>query len=207
MLSNETQAGARPPRSSWKNCRTNRLSSSLEAQNSKGGSVMRNSQRLQTATCVWTGVALYWLGALALYGDAAGAPRDAPAADSTSSEEKVKFYESRIRPLLVDRCYRCHSEKAETVEADLYVDSRDGLLKGGDQGAAVEPGEPERSLLIQAVEYTMDDLKMPPDRKLDEEQIRDLRKWVKDGVTFPAKAPAKSVLDRGQIDVKAARQR
>jgi hypothetical protein len=108
------------------------------------------------------------------------------AADCSEAADKdgVEFFEQRIRPLLVERCYKCHSEQADTVEADLYVDSRAGLLKGGDHGPAIEPGEPARSLLIKAVQYEMDDLKMPPDRRLDDRQIADLEKWIKMGAPF-----------------------
>lgn len=97
----------------------------------------------------------------------------------------IKFFEKRIRPILVDHCYRCHSSKAEQVEADLYVDTREGLLQGGDQGPAIVPGDPDASLLIKAVRYTTEDFKMPPDRRLDDEQIADLEKWVKIGAPDP----------------------
>lgn len=99
--------------------------------------------------------------------------------------EGLDFFRQRIRPLLVEHCYRCHSERAEKVEANLYLDSRDGVRKGGDQGPAVRPGEPDRSLLLDAVSYGMDDLKMPPDRRLDDEQIRALRKWIEWGAPDP----------------------
>ena len=105
-------------------------------------------------------------------------------------KEGLEFYEKKIRPLLKQHCYRCHSEQAEMLEGDLYVDSRQGLLKGGKQGPAIEPGEPAKSLLIQAVKYEMDDLKMPPDRRLEDQQIADLEKWIKMRAPVP-KAPKK----------------
>ena len=102
----------------------------------------------------------------------------------------IEFFEKRIQPLLVDHCYKCHSDKAEKLEGNLRVDSREGLLKGGSQGPAIEPGEPENSLLIKAVNYDMDDLKMPPRGRLEDEQIADLQKWVKIGAPY-AKKPGK----------------
>jgi hypothetical protein len=121
-------------------------------------------------------------------------------------KEGLEFYEKHIRPLLVDRCYKCHSEKSEKLEGDLYVDSREGLIKGGDQGPAIEPGEPEKSLLIEAVQYERDDLKMPPDRKLDDEQIADLKKWIKMGAPAPPKPASKSATPRA-LPIEAARNR
>jgi hypothetical protein len=110
-------------------------------------------------------------------------------------KEGLEFYEKKIRPLLKEQCYRCHSEKAEMLEGDLYVDSREGLLKGGKQGPAIEPGEPAKSLLIQAVKYEMDDLKMPPDRRLEDRQIADLEKWIK--MRAPAPKPPKKKRELG----------
>lgn len=107
-------------------------------------------------------------------------------AAAESDPEGLEFFKRRIRPILVDRCYRCHSEKAETVESNLYVDTREGLLKGGDQGPAIEPGDPDASLLITAVKYEMDDLKMPPDRRLEDQEIADLEKWIKMNAPYPA---------------------
>jgi hypothetical protein len=111
------------------------------------------------------------------------------AANLWADDDKdgIEFFEKRIRPILVDHCYKCHSEKAEKLEGGLYVDSRDGLLTGGDRGPAIEVGEPERSLLIEAVKYEMDDLKMPPDRRLEDSQIADLAKWIKIGLPYPKK--------------------
>ncbi len=127
-----------------------------------------------------------------------------PVSDAEEfDKEGLEFFEQRIRPLLVDRCYKCHSEKAETVQADLYVDTRAGLLKGGDQGPAIEPGEPSRSLLIKAVKYEMDDLKMPPDRRLEDQQIADLEKWIKIGAPDPRKPGKKSITGHSTCDVGA----
>jgi len=94
----------------------------------------------------------------------------------------AEFFEKHVRPVLVENCYKCHSAQAEKVKGGLRLDTRDGLLKGGDSGPAIVPGDPERSLLIKAIRYTDDDLQMPPKgKKLAEHQIEDLVTWVKLG--------------------------
>ena len=82
----------------------------------------------------------------------------AVAADLTPSQ--VQFFESKIRPLLADNCYKCHSQQAEKLKGGLLLDTREGVLKGGDTGPAIVPGDPEKSLLIEAVRYTNPDLQI-----------------------------------------------
>jgi len=108
---------------------------------------------------------------------------------SADDQDGIKFFKDRIRPILRERCYSCHSEAAEQLESGLYLDSREGVRKGGDQGPAIEPGDPKKSLLLQAVRYEMDDLKMPPDRKLSAKEIADLEKWIKMGAPDPRDKP------------------
>src|SRR5262245_34525660 len=72
----------------------------------------------------------------------------------------VEFFEKRVRPVLAEHCYRCHG--GEKHENDLFLNSAKGILKGGDRGPAIVAGKPDDSVLIQAVRYTGDDLKMPP---------------------------------------------
>ena len=97
---------------------------------------------------------------------------DAPiqAGDSRSFE----FFEKNIRPVLVERCYKCHSVQSETVKGGLLLDSREGLLKGGDAGPTVVPGNPEKSSLIRALRYVDQELQMPPKSRLTAEQVADL---------------------------------
>src|SRR3954471_11815735 len=89
-------------------------------------------------------------------------PASAAAPDSTD------FFESKIRPVLVEQCYKCHSmESGKKLKAGLFLDSREGMLKGGESGAAVVPGKPEQSLLIKAIQHTPgEDLQMPPKTRL-----------------------------------------
>jgi cytochrome c553 len=95
-----------------------------------------------------------------------------------------QFFESRIRPLLVDRCYACHSAQAKKLKAGLRLDTREAILEGGESGPAVVPGEPGKSRLIDAVRYANVDLQMPPKEKLADAQIADLVAWVKMGAPW-----------------------
>ena len=112
----------------------------------------------------------------------------ASADDLTPAQ--LDFFENKIRPILGDRCYKCHSTLAEKIKGGLLLDSREALLKGGDTGKAIVPGDPDASLLIKAVRYTDPDLQMPKDKKLDDDQIADLVKWVKMGAPDPRTATA-----------------
>src|SRR5438093_9832658 len=84
------------------------------------------------------------------------------------STDDIEFFEKKIRPILADRCYSCHGASAAKPKGSLRVDGREALLKGGDRGAAIVPGDPDRSLLIRAIRHAEDDLKMPPKGKLSE---------------------------------------
>jgi mono/diheme cytochrome c family protein len=113
----------------------------------------------------------------------------------------VEFFENKIRPVLAESCYGCHSQKSEKLKGGLYLDTRDGWLKGGDNGPAVVPGDPDQSLLIKAIRYTSDDLRMPPkDKKLSTEQIADFETWVKMGAPDP-RSEANAVL-MARVDQK-----
>jgi Protein of unknown function (DUF1553)/Protein of unknown function (DUF1549)/Planctomycete cytochrome C len=103
---------------------------------------------------------------------------------------RVEFFERRIRPLLVNNCYNCHSANTNS-QGGLRVDDRNGLLVGGGRGAAVVPGQPQKSLLVQAVGHTHKTLKMPPKKQLSAEDVADLTLWIKEGAAWPAeKLPA-----------------
>ncbi len=106
-----------------------------------------------------------------------------------SQGEDFEFFEQRIRPILVESCYKCHSANSEKVKGGLLLDTREGMLKGGDTGPAIVPGDVEKSLLIKAVRYVDKDLQMPPkDKRLPENQIADLVTWVKMGAPDPRTA-------------------
>ena len=99
--------------------------------------------------------------------------------------DELAFFESKVRPLLSGRCYECHSHKAKKLKGDLYLDSRKGVLQGGDIGPSVKPGNPADSLLIEAIHYRDPDLQMPPKSKLSESEIEILESWVAMGAPWP----------------------
>ncbi len=102
------------------------------------------------------------------------------------SPEDLQFFETKIRPVLSDQCYRCHSEQAEKLKADLRLDTRAGVLAGGESGTAIVPGDPEKSLLIEAIRYGNPDLRMPPKGgKLSDDIIADFAEWIRRGAPDP----------------------
>ncbi|PHS06955.1 MAG: hypothetical protein COA78_13860 [Blastopirellula sp.] len=105
------------------------------------------------------------------------------AAEKEPSAEQIHFFENKIRPLLIQHCYECHGP--EEQEGDLRLDSLGSILKGGQSGLAIKAGHPQESLLINAIDYKISDLKMPPDEKLSKQEIADLSAWVKLGLPHP----------------------
>ena len=97
----------------------------------------------------------------------------------------IEFFEKRVRPVLAQQCYACHSTSAKKTMGGLALDSRSGLLKGGQTGPALVPGHPESSRLLDAVRYTKPELQMPPKTKLPDSVIADLTEWVKRGAPWP----------------------
>ena len=116
-----------------------------------------------------------WLSVLA----AAVLDNSAAAADSD-------FFETRIRPVLADNCFDCHSEQSDPPRSGLRLDSREASLKGGERGPAVRPGHPEESLLYQAVTHKHSKLVMPHKRpKLSDAVLKDIKGWIQDGAIWP----------------------
>src|SRR5262249_46050315 len=112
------------------------------------------------------------------------AQQAAPAASSTDAKS-AEFFETRVRPVLAASCYDCHTDQRN---GGLRVDSREALLKGGRSGPAIVPGNPDKSLLIQAVRQTNDKLKMPKGGKLTPAEVEALSDWVQAGASWPATA-------------------
>ena len=106
------------------------------------------------------------------------------AATVRAAVDDMEFFEKKIRPLLTQRCFDCHSPEHK-VKGGLRLDSRDGWQTGGDTGPALVPGKPEESLLIKAVRYRDKDLQMPPKKKLSADEIALLEQWVKIGAPDP----------------------
>ncbi len=123
--------------------------------------------------------------------------------------EGVEFFEKRIRPVLVEKCYKCHSVlPGSKVKAELLLDTREGLLKGGESGPAVVPGDPAKSLLIKAIRYDDEDLEMPPKEsdRLTLEQVKDFETWVRMGAPDPRSADAVKPAEKPKIDFEEGRK-
>ena len=104
----------------------------------------------------------------------------APSAPS-QTPAGVDFFEKKIRPVLVEHCYRCHSATAKKVKGGLQLDTRQGLLKGGDSGPSLIMGQPDKSRLIAALRHESPELTMPPGKKLPDAVIADFVAWIKMG--------------------------
>ncbi len=92
----------------------------------------------------------------------------------------VEFFESKIRPVLVAECYECHDAKKQ--KGDLRLDYRDGLLKGGEEGPSIVPGDTKKSILLQSMDHTHETLQMPKKRtKLDAQILVDFAEWINRG--------------------------
>jgi hypothetical protein len=141
---------------------------------------------------VQTPLRLVFLQLLAL-GTAAAAPS---AAD-------VEFFEKQVRPVLAENCYSCHSSKALSVFANLRLDSRAGVLKGGDQGPVVTPGDIAGSKLIRVLHG--DGPQMPPTGKLAPEKIAALERWVEIGLPWPEEAATSAPDPGAKFDLEARR--
>jgi hypothetical protein len=130
------------------------------------------------------------------------------AAPGSPDPAGLDFFEAKIRPLLSANCYACHSAKSEKLKGNLHLDSKYGILKGGESGApAIVPGDPNGSPLINAVRYEDEALQMPPKKKLAADQIAHLEEWVKLGAPIPDDAaptasattkPTRLSLDEGR---------
>jgi len=113
---------------------------------------------------------------------AVGIAQETPPRNALAPE-KLEFFESKVRPILVQRCYECHS--GQESNGGLRLDYREGLLKGGDSGPALQADEPQGSLLLRAIRYQNADLQMPPSGKLDASEIEVLETWVAQGAFDP----------------------
>jgi hypothetical protein len=138
---------------------------------------------------------LLWLSAIAV--------RAEPPAD----EKALEFFENRIRPVLVEHCYACHSaeaQKAGKLKGELQLDTRAGIRKGGETGPAVVPGDIESSQLVEAMRY--EGLEMPPKGKLPDHVVADFVKWIQAGSPDPRDGVSSTpTLSKG-IDLEAGRR-
>ncbi len=125
------------------------------------------------------------------------------AALSAADRDGIEFFEKKIRPVLVERCYECHSNKAKSLEGNFSLETKEGLLKGGDRGPAIDPGNPEKSRLVQAIRYADESFQMPPKEKgqLSKEIVADFEAWIKRGAPDPRVGGTGTYA----VDIEAAR--
>ena len=107
---------------------------------------------------------------------------------AANMRDDIDFFEAKVRPVLVERCFQCHSVQAKKPKGNLQLDSRAGVLKGGDSGSAAQPGNLEKSLILRAIGYRDADLAMPPQGKLPDHEIAALTEWVRRGLPYPGVA-------------------
>ncbi|HLY10397.1 MAG TPA: DUF1549 domain-containing protein, partial [Planctomycetota bacterium] len=103
---------------------------------------------------------------------------------SLQSESDADFFEKKVRPVLIERCYSCHSVSSNKHKGGLLLDSRESILKGGDSGAAAVAGDPDKTLILRAVSYS-DELRMPPKGRLGGATVADLKEWIRRGLPWP----------------------
>ncbi len=140
----------------------------------------------RSLACMWFAlVSLVALPMLAQADDAAG----------------IAFFEKKIRPVLIEHCYECHSAQSKAVKGGLWLDTQNAMRQGGDSGPAIVPNNVDESLLIQALKY--DGINMPPRRKLPASIVADFEQWINMGAPDPRQGKAPS---KGQINIEAGRQ-
>src|SRR5688500_15018217 len=128
---------------------------------------------------------------------AASSTLRAAEATATFSPADLDFFEKQVRPLLAENCFKCHNDKKQ--KGSLRLDARSLVLKGGDQGPAIDLAKPENSLLLKAISYTDDAMQMPPDGKLPPAKIDILTKWVKAGAPWtPGQEPVAAAKPHGE---------
>jgi len=120
------------------------------------------------------------------------------------ASEGIAFFETHIRPLLIEHCYECHSEEHK-IKGGLRLDLRQGWEIGGDSGKAIEPGQPEQSLLLEAIQFTNPDLEMPPKGKITDHKIDLITQWIRMGAPDPRNGELESSGEQA-IDLEAGRQ-
>jgi hypothetical protein len=125
-------------------------------------------------------------------------------ASEPADPEGIALFESKIRPILVQHCYGCHSSESKEIKGGLLVDSRKGLLAGGESGPAIVPGRPDEGWLLDALKH--ESFEMPPDAKLSDQVVADFETWIKRGAPDPREGEPGAVVKRPGIDIEAGRE-
>ena len=126
-------------------------------------------------------------------------------ASTAVAEDGLDFFETKIRPVLIERCYKCHSADAAKLKGGLRLDRRASVFEGGDSGAAVVPGKVDESLLIKAISWSGVVSEMPPDGKLPDRVVADFREWIARGAAFPADSATVAAKPR-PVDIEQGRK-
>ena len=129
-----------------------------------------------------------------------------PSCLQAGAETGVEFFENKVRPILVARCYDCHSEQAGKRKGGLWLDRKAGWEFGGDSGPALFPKDIDRSLLLHSIDYRDEDLQMPPKARLPEAEIQTLRRWVAMGAPDPRDAALAGAVRKTEINYEEARK-
>ena len=127
-----------------------------------------------------------------------------PGQENIPDAAALEFFEARVRPLLIQHCYECHSQ--QDVNGGLRLDTRDGVIAGGDSGPVVTSGDPDHSLLIEAVRYKNRDLQMPPKNPLSAEDIAALERWVRIGLPDPREETTSTVSGPTGMSIEEGRR-
>lgn len=146
-------------------------------------------QHVASPPCIFLAILAGWPGALLL--------ADAPSAAD------LDFFEKKVRPILIERCYECHSTESGKTKGSLAVDSKQALLQGGDNGPALIAGDADKSLIIEAIRYKNRDMQMPPKSAMPAAEIKILEEWVQRGAPDPrtqvtSVGPQKIDLEKGR---------
>ncbi|MEM6692945.1 MAG: DUF1549 domain-containing protein, partial [Planctomycetota bacterium] len=120
----------------------------------------------------------------------------------TCAADDNTFFETKIRPVLIQHCYECHSAESKNPDGGFLLDTREGIRRGGDSGHGVVPGELDDSLIISAMNY--ESFEMPPQGKLPDDVIADFERWVESGAKDPR--DGKSAPIREEIDFERAKE-
>ena len=100
--------------------------------------------------------------------------------------DEIEFFEKKVRPVLAEHCYECHSKDAKKLKGNLSLDSTEAILRGGEEGKAIVPGKPDQSLMYTRTALSPDDLDIMPaeGEPLDEQQVEIIRRWIAEGADF-----------------------
>ncbi len=142
----------------------------------------------------------FWMPGFALAGLMTAGAADIPSAE-------IEFFEKHVRPVLIQRCYECHSEEQKKSKGGLVLDTKAGMMRGGDSGPVLKPGDPDDSLLIETIRYKNQDLQMPPKSPLPAREVALLEEWVKRGAHDPRTEGVQTVAEGPKtIDIEAGRK-